>query len=120
MVSRCADGQQNTAPRELIHLLNAMREKQIGRIERGEALPPDEQLFDRSVFKEALSEVSEARLVQTLYAEYPELSDYVRRLSGEKTEQTAESLAMIWKVAPDEAMQIAEKLIEIGFFQLRA
>jgi len=105
--------------RELIHLLNALREKEIGRLERGENPPPGEQLFERSVFKEALPDVSEARLVQNLYAEYPDLSAYIRKLSGEKTEQTVDSLAAIWNVGPTEAHEIAERLIEVGLFQLR-
>jgi len=119
MVSRCADGQQKTAPREVIHLLNSIREKEIGRLERGESPSSGEQLFDRSVFKEALPDVSEARLVQNLYAEYPDLSAKVRQLKGEKTEQTMDSLATIWQIEPAEASQIAEKLTEVGFFQLR-
>src|SRR5262249_29495915 len=98
MVSRCADGQQKTAPRELIHLLNSIREKEIGRLARGESAPTGEQLFDRSVFKAALPDVSEARLVQNLYAEYPDLSAYVRQLAQANTEQTLESLAAIWHV----------------------
>ena len=35
MVGRCADGTGNTAPRELIHLLNCIREEEIRRLERG-------------------------------------------------------------------------------------
>src|ERR1700748_1607925 len=62
MVSRCADGRGKTAPRELIHLLTAIREKEIERLERGEEPPADEQIFDRSVFKQALPVVSETRL----------------------------------------------------------
>jgi hypothetical protein len=73
MISRCADGTGKTAPRELIHLLIAIRQHEIARIERGEAPPDGDQLFDRSVFKVALPTVSEARLVQNLYAEYPDM-----------------------------------------------
>ena len=73
MISRCADGTGKTAPRELIYLLIAIRQHEIARIERGEAPPDGDQLFDRSVFKVALPTVSEARLVQNLYAEYPDM-----------------------------------------------
>jgi hypothetical protein len=103
MISRCADGTNKTAPRELIHLLNTVREKEVERIERGEAAPPDDQLFDRSVFKPALVIVSEARLIQTIYAEYPDLKPALIELEGEKTEQTIQSLAAIWKTSDDEA-----------------
>ena len=40
MISRCADGTDKTAPREVIHLLNTLREKEIERIERGEFSQP--------------------------------------------------------------------------------
>jgi hypothetical protein len=119
MVSRCADGTVKTAPRELIHLLISIREKEIERLERGEEAPPDEQLFDRSVFKGALPTVSEARLVQTLYAEHPDLRELITRLSGEKTEQTLESLCALWELTRYEASEKGQQLIEIGFFQPR-
>ena len=92
MISRCADGTGKTAPRELIHLLIAVRQQEIARIERGEFPPEGDQLFDRSVFKVALPAVSEARLVQNLYAEYPDMKALLSKLRGEKTEQTIESL----------------------------
>jgi hypothetical protein len=114
MVSRCADGTGKTAPRELIHLLTSLREKEIERLERGE-----EQLFDRSVFKEALPAVSETRLIQNLYAEYPDLNPLISRLAGEKTEQTLDSLATIWEITKAEASDKAQQLVEFGFFQPR-
>ena len=40
-------------------------------------------------------------------------------LEGEKTEQTAASLATIWKITEDEAKNRIQLLIEIGFFQER-
>ena len=103
----------------MIHLLNTLREKEIERIELGEAVPPDDRLFDRSVFKPALAVVSEARLVQTIYAEYPTLKAALIELEGEKTEQTPQSLAAIWKTSENETAMLIEELIEIGFFQPR-
>lgn len=119
MLSRCADASRKTAPRELIHLLISMREQEIARLERGESVPPDEQLFDRTVFKAALPAVSEARLVQNLYAEYPELKPYVSSLTGEKTEQTPDSLATLWKLKAPELEKTIQRAIEIGFFEAR-
>jgi hypothetical protein len=119
MISRCADGTDKTAPRELIHLLNTLREKEIERVERGESPPAGDQLFERSIFKPALEVVSEARLVQTIYAEYPDLKPSLVELEGEKTEQTVGSLATIWKMSEDEAKRRIQSLVEIGFFQER-
>ena len=39
--------------------------------------------------------------------------------SGEKTEQTLDSLCAIWEMSRNEASEEAQKLIEIGFFQPR-
>jgi hypothetical protein len=119
MISRCADATDKTAPRELIHLLNTVREKEVERTERGEGAPPGDQLFDRSVFKPALAIVSEARLIQTTYAEYPDLKPALVELQGEKTEQTIHSLAAIWKTSEEEAAKRTQSLVEIGFFQPR-
>ena len=120
MLTRCADGSDKTAPRELIHLLISLRSEEIARLERGEPLPPERQLFDRTVFKAALPSVSEARLVQNLYAEYPELKPYIATLAGQKTEQTYESLSALWGLKPGKTVKMAEQLVSVGFFQERA
>ncbi len=119
MISRCADGFQKTAPRELIHMMTSLRDKEISRLERGEEPAPDEQLFDRSVFKEALPTVSETRVFQNLLAEHPDLKDPVMKLTGEKTEQTLESLMALWGCDRGQASRISQKLVEVGFFQVR-
>src|SRR5690606_12677692 len=77
MVSRVTDGTGNPAPRELIHLLSAVRKLQIERFERGAADLDGDQLFERPPFKEALNEVSKVRYEQTLLAEYPGLREYL-------------------------------------------
>jgi hypothetical protein len=117
VVSRCADGRGQTAPREVVHLLNTLREQEVSRIELGGALPDDSRYFDRSVFKPALAAVSSTRLTQTIYAEYDELKPYVAKLERAKTEQTLDSLKALWGLSATEADKIAEALVEIGFFQ---
>lgn len=119
MLGRTRDGTKQTAPRELIHLLNSTREVQVRRLEIGEPDPEGEQLFDRVAFKEALSEVSRVRLEQTLFAEYPRLRKHLESLRGEKTQHTANSLARIWSVSADKAANIAQELLEVGFFEER-
>jgi hypothetical protein len=117
--NRCADATDKTAPRELIHLLKCLQEQEILRLERGGASAPGDQLFDRSVFKQALVPVSDARLNQYLYAEYPEHKKYIAALENQKSEQSAESLARIWRTESQIAQREAEDLREIGFFQRR-
>jgi hypothetical protein len=119
MVGRCADGTGNTAPRELIHLLNCIKDEEIRRLERGENPPEGDKLFDRSVFKSALPTVSTTRLHTYLYAEYPQEKPFLERLKGEKTEQTVESLSEIWGFSKEEVLAKAQSLIELGFFQAR-
>jgi len=120
MINRCADGTGRTAPRELIHLLKSIREQEIARLEHGGASLPDDQLFDRSVFKLALPEVSKARFFQYLLAEYPDQRDRLQRLAGAKAEQTQDSLAKIWTVSREEAASFAQELINLGFFILKS
>lgn len=119
MIGRCTDATGNTAPREIIHLLNCLRDEEIRRLERGEDIAPDEQIFDRSVFKQALPRVSETRLNTYLFAEYPEERPYLEKLKGEKTEQTPESLSEIWAIERNLAIKKAQDLVKLGFFQVK-
>ena len=119
MVARTGDGTRQTAPRELIHLLNCLREVQIKRLEVGDAEPEGQQLFARSVFKDALGEVSRVRLEQTLYAEYPTLREKLDALRKEKTLQTASTLARIWKTSPEKASSTAQEMVDLGVFEAR-
>ena len=119
MVSRTTDGSGRSAPRELIHLLSSLRDRQLRRLELGQEPPPAEELFDRASFKEALREVSDVRLTQTLYAEYPDLKPYIEQLRGEKAQQKTATLARIWSVDADVARDVAERLVGVGFFERR-
>jgi hypothetical protein len=119
MLSRTTDGSKQSAPRELIHLLNALRNKQVRQLEVGVPEPPDGRLFARSVFKDALPEVSKVRLEQTLYAEYPELRDTIERLRGEKTQYPIAALSELWRTPPDESLKVAKSLVDVGFFEQR-
>jgi hypothetical protein len=119
MITRCADSTRQTAPREVIHLLNSILEQEIRRLEQGGKAAADGKLFDRSVFKAALPAVSNARLTQYLYAEYPNQREFVEKLDGAKAEQTPESLAEIWGTNRDAAIIKANELVELGFFEAR-
>jgi hypothetical protein len=119
LLSRTRDGTKSNAPRELIHFLNSLREVQVKRFEIGEAAPEEEQLFGRPSFKDALPAVSKVRLEQTLYAEYPELQEWVEKLRGAKTLHTPETLAGIWNISRDDAIIQASRLVTVGFFEKR-
>jgi hypothetical protein len=80
MLGRTRDGTGTNAPRELIHLLSTARDIQLSKIEVGEREPSETKLFTGGAIKEALGEVSRVRLEQTLYAEYPELREYLEKM----------------------------------------
>ncbi len=119
MIGRVADSSREAAPRELIHLLDQVREIQVKMLERGEDGPENGQIFSRQAFREALPEVSRVRLEQTLYAEYPALKIYLEALRGAKTEQNTETLAAIWRVPTERAAGVAGELVDVGFFERR-
>ncbi len=119
LLSRTRDGTGQTAPRELIHLLNEIRDEQVNRLEIGENEPSDSKMFNRTVFKEALKAVSETRLNQTLYSEYPKSKEWIEKLRGLKTQHTIGSLSKVWDKSFEEAKKIVRKLVDIGFFELR-
>ena len=73
----------------------------------------------RPSFKDALPAVSKVRLEQTLYAEYPELKEWLEKLREAKTLHTPETLAGIWGVTADAATQRANQLASVGFFEKR-
>ncbi|MHB8472038.1 MAG: P-loop ATPase, Sll1717 family [Gammaproteobacteria bacterium] len=119
MSSRTADGSKRTAPRELIHLLKEMRDEQLKLYELGNSDPPVENLFSRLAITQALPAVSKARYEQTLCAENPGLKPFLDGLDREKTQQTPESLSKLWKCSSEKALDMAEQLAEVGFFERR-
>ncbi|MFA4084809.1 hypothetical protein ONA92_24220 [Mycobacteroides salmoniphilum] len=119
-LTRTADGKGANAPRELIHLLEEVRSKQLKLFELGSANPSNETIFDRNAFKNALPAVSSSRIQQTLYAESPTLRDYIEALRGGKTRHNADSLMAVWGLSRSETLQIAESLVGVGFFEARA
>jgi len=119
MIGHTQDGTTRTAPRELIHLVEAARLREINSVEVGRGAPEGEYMISGPSIKSALEEVSKVRLEQTVYAEYPELRARIQQLDSAKAEQTVESLATIWSVTPEQADEMAQRLVEIGFFEPR-
>jgi len=117
MLSRTADGSRRNTPRELIHLLTEIRDQQLRLYELGNAEPAAENLIDRLAIRQALAAVSKVRYEQTLCAENPTLKRYLDQLEGEKTQQNPGSLSGLWKCSPEKAIEIADQLVEVGFFE---
>ncbi len=45
------------------------------------------------------------------------LRHWFQKLEGERTEQTPDTLAAIWNVSRDAALEHADKLCDVGFFE---
>ena len=119
LLTQTQDASGQTAPRELIHLLTCACKSQLQTLEVGGSEPQDEAMFEASALKNALPEVSITRYQQTLLAEFPKSRIWLEKLDGQKTEQTAETLALLWKVDREKALVHARELVEIGFFKER-
>lgn len=119
ILGRVKDGTGSIAPREVIHLLTAARDAQLSMLELGMDPPPAGEIWSRQALREAMLPVSQARLEQTIYAEYPDLKKAIVGLNGEKTGQALYSLSRIWGVSKEEARVTADALVEIGFFERR-
>lgn len=117
ILGRTQDASGSNAPRELIHFLNELRDKQIKRLELRMPEPSDGRLFEQPSFKDALPAVSKARLELTLYAEFPALMPFVEKLKKQKAEQTNRNLADLWDVSEPEADRLANQLADVGFFK---
>lgn len=117
ILGRTSDGTEQNAPRELIHFLNSAREEEMRRLDLESTDGDTDAIFSRTALKSALPEVSKVRLVQTLYAEYPDLRRYIAGLEEQKTLQRQDTLSRTWQVSEEEAIRTAERLVEIGFFQ---
>jgi hypothetical protein len=119
ILSRTRDGSGENVPRELIHLLTEAKRLQMQRINTGQGNLEGDRLFENTVLREALPEVSRVRLQRTLYAEYPDVKAWLERLERERTEHTTQTLAEIWSLEEEVAAARAERLVEIGFFERR-
>ncbi len=120
ILKQTEDGTMQTAPREVIHLLNVARDKQIRQLERGEDEPPGDALFNEASLKEAMPIVSEDRLYQTLYQEYAslKLKDWIDNLAGGASQYTSISLAQLWHIEERDALTRAKRLVQVGFFRI--
>lgn len=118
-LSRTQDGRTVSAPRELIHLFTVVRNRQLDRLETGEASIPEDVYFEAQSFREAHPEVSETRLQKTIYAEYPWSKDWLEALRGQRTLQNVHSLESIWEVDRAETEERIRRLVDTGFFEQR-
>ncbi|TAW18877.1 P-loop ATPase, Sll1717 family [Rhizobium ruizarguesonis] len=117
LITRTSDASKAAAPRELIHMLNELRSEQVKKLERGDRIPPERQLFEQTSFKDALPIVSQTRLEQTLYAEYARLKPFIEKLREKRATQSLTSVAELWGLDEAEALVIVGDLEAAGFLE---
>lgn len=119
MLRRIEDASARACPRELLHLIQSAREKQMRAYEQGVTSSEQRELITEPSLWAAIPEVSEFRFTNTFCAEHPGLAVHVKKLMGKRALQTAESLAIVFDKSPEESIEIAERLVEAGFFSKR-
>jgi hypothetical protein len=119
IISRTRDGNGINTPRELIQLLSHAKTIEIKRLETGINDLQGNQIISRQALKESINEVSKQRLEQTIYAEFPDLKEYIEALRGDKAEHSLRTLKAKWKTDEDKTLEMAKELVKIGFFEPR-
>lgn len=111
------DGHRRSAPRELIHLLGELRDKQLERLQVGRPDPPDGAFFDLDVRALALEAVSRTHLEKTLYSEIRKIKEYVEVLRGGRVRYTEEELKRLWEGSVDSVEGLIKTLLDAGFLR---
>lgn len=118
-LSRTEDGKKIAASRELIHLFTTVRDRQLGRLDTGQAAIAEDLYFEPQSFRDAHPEVSETRLQKTIYPEYPWLKDWLEALRGQRTLQDVISLEALWATQRPETEERIKRLVDVGIFEQR-
>jgi len=116
IITRTSDAKGIIAPREIIHLIIEMVALQVTYLKMGKDNTEAGNLFERSLFKLALDKVSTVKIEQTLFAEYPDMKEYIQKFIQQKATNSLESIIRIIGKSKDKSTEIIDRLIEIGFF----
>ncbi len=117
VIESTADASDTTTPREVVQLLNALKQVQLEHLSQGTEEPQGTQLFGVQVYGEALKIVADARLQRTVLAEYPQYRPYLMALENAGREFFLSHLKKIWKC--EDPSKIANGLVDIGIFKRR-
>ena len=116
LIGRTQDSNGICAPRDLINLIKSAIGRQIKQLELGDAAPPDENLFQRTIIKDALSDASKEKVEKHLFAEHPKYRPWLDQLRGRKSQYNIETLSALWEIGREETLIRAQALEEIGFW----
>ncbi|NYF11187.1 hypothetical protein HDC94_002343 [Leifsonia sp. AK011] len=115
ILTRIRDGNDVKSPRNLVDLIIKAVEAQKRReAQQPRVIGTGGPLITGDALKRALSELSEARVEDTLLAEAGETAEFIKRFENGKAEHNAESLAnLLGKDAPE----LTKRLITLGFLE---
>lgn len=117
IIDKLEDGNKNTTPRELIHLINTAFRQEVKRIiERGSG--SQNYLISENSILKALKEVSKTKL-ETIFSEYPTLKIFINRLKGKNISSSFDELRKYWGTNKKDTKIIADNLIKIGILYNR-
>ncbi|WP_067094186.1 P-loop ATPase, Sll1717 family [Marinomonas atlantica] len=119
VLSRIRDGLNSAPPRELIHYYNEMISQEINEQDIANNNVEEPNIISKVAIKNAAYEVSKTRILRTLFAEYPEFKDDILAFENKKAEHNVETLCTVWGVDTNMALIKANKLSELGFFELK-
>jgi hypothetical protein len=117
MMSRIRDGNDVRPPRHLIDLVNRAKVASIRSAERDQTEHQGGALLGPESFKKALTELSKARVEDTLLAEAGNMSAYIERFRDGKAEHNETSLGRTLKQRGDELHSTIKFLTDIGFLE---
>lgn len=119
VLSRIRDGLNSTPPRELIHYYNEMISQEINEQDIANNNVEEPNIVSKVAIKNAAYEVSKTRILRTLLAEHPEFKEDIFAFENKKAEHNVETLCTVWGVDSNKALTKANKLSEVGFFELK-
>lgn len=120
------DGNGQVFPRDIIHFFQELKREQRELFNIGDTnFKRELQLFSISAVEKSLSSVSEAKLNQTVFAEYPEDKGNIRALTEKSNFLSIEDLSKVWfdeffmkkEKSADIVRGIASKLCKIGILR---
>lgn len=115
LIKKIEDGNRNSSPRELIHLINLAIKQEIKfLIEEGE--DKSDCFIREEALWRALREVSKTKL-DTVLSEYPKLQVFINRLKKKKIRSTPADLKIYWECSKKDVKIISDNLIKIGILR---
>jgi hypothetical protein len=114
IINRITDGLDICTPRDFINILSNARQHQQEEWRLNNESAKDDYLIGPSSIKKAFKDISKDKIEVQLYAEYPELRNYIEKFRYSKSNHNDESLKKIlgryWK-------KRSAQLIDIGFIK---